>query len=134
METLNEWLKAHPQVAAEMFESNHHQKAGRGSEETVCGFCLASHRFKAREPKTCHFCNAPLEDTRLISGMGEIQDRKCCITPVGRGVLRAMDILARRAKEKHGLESDPRFEVLEYEIRPFGNRALLTARAKFRRM
>ncbi len=41
METLAQWLKAHPQVDAEMFESNHQKKAGSGSQETVCGFCLA---------------------------------------------------------------------------------------------
>jgi hypothetical protein len=72
MKTLADWLKRHPTVTAGMFERNYRKQSGSGKFEIVCGFCLASHRFRSRHPRICVFCQAPIRATRSISDLPEV--------------------------------------------------------------
>jgi hypothetical protein len=72
MKTLPDWLKRHPNVKARMFERNYRKQRGSGEFEIVCGFCLASHRFRSRHPRICVFCQAPIRAARSISDLPEV--------------------------------------------------------------
>jgi len=76
MNTLQAWIKAHPGINVLAFESNHNKSFGFGSNEIVCGFCLASHFFEEDEPEKCRFCRAPIRETAVISDLPEITGRK----------------------------------------------------------
>jgi hypothetical protein len=75
MRTLQAWINAHPGVNVLAFERNSNKSFGFGSEEEVCGFCLASHYFDGEPPEKCKFCRSPLQETRVISDLPEIKNR-----------------------------------------------------------
>lgn len=72
MKTVAEWIAKHPRVKARMFERNYRKQSGSGRFETVCGFCLASHYFRGRQPKNCRFCLAPFREGRTVSSLPEV--------------------------------------------------------------
>jgi hypothetical protein len=75
MRTLGAWKAAHPSVNVLAFEANPDKAFGFGSNEEVCGFCLASHYFDDHAPVLCKFCRAPLRETHVISNFPEIENR-----------------------------------------------------------
>jgi hypothetical protein len=72
MKTVAEWIRKHPAVKARMFERNYKKETGFGRFEAVCGFCLASHYFRAKLRHNCRFCAAPFREARSISRLPEI--------------------------------------------------------------
>ncbi len=76
MKTLAEWITAHPNVIASMFEKNYDKQSGSGKFEEVCGFCLSSHYFRNKPPLVCRFCRAPIRETRSISNLPEILNQR----------------------------------------------------------
>lgn len=76
MKTLAEWIARHQWVIASLFERNYNKQTGSGKYEDICGFCLASYRFRGKPPILCRFCNAPMRETRSISDLPEILDQQ----------------------------------------------------------
>jgi hypothetical protein len=104
MKSLTDWLKRHPGVKVKMFERNHRKQSGSGTLEIICGFCLASHRFRSRHPRICAFCQAPIRATRSISDLPEVLNQRWrLVSPARTPSLRRPLSLARthRSKPKH---------------------------------
>jgi len=76
MKTVAEWVEKHPGVKAWMFERNYKKESGSGRSEAVCGFCLASHRFRNTLRRKCRFCTAPFREARTISNLPEILSQR----------------------------------------------------------
>ena len=76
MKTVAEWLEKHPGVKARMFERNYKKESGSGGLEAVCGFCLASHRFRGALRRKCGFCSAPFREARTISNLPELLSQR----------------------------------------------------------
>ncbi len=83
MKTVAEWLEKHPGVKARMFERNYKRQSGFGKFEAVCGFCLASHYFRAKLRRNCRFCGAAFRKARSISNLPEIREQRWRIPELG---------------------------------------------------
>ncbi len=104
MKSLTYWLKRHPGTKVKMLERNYRKQSGSGTLVIICGFCLASHRFRGRHPRICTFCQAPIRATRSISNLPEVLNQRWrLVSPARTPSLRRPSSMVRahRSKTKH---------------------------------